>query len=121
MHELSLAQAIADTARKYAGGAPVERVSVRIGHFRQVVPDSLTFSWQLLTEGGDLDGCELAVEHVPAVVRCTDCHAETKLDWPILQCRKCESTDVTLLSGEEFLVASIDLLEVPHGPVPPPR
>ena len=121
MHELSLAQAIADTVRRHADGTSVERVTVRIGHFRQVVPDSLTFSWQLLTEGSELEGCELSIEHVPAVVTCRQCATDTRLDWPILQCRSCESTDVTLVSGEEFLVVSIDLLEVPHGPVPPPR
>ena len=121
MHELSLAQAIADTVGKHADGAPAERVTVRIGHFRQVVPDSLTFSWQLLTEGGPLEGCELAIEHVPAVVFCADCGAESKLDWPVFHCPACESTDVTLVSGEEFLVVSIDLLEAPHGPVSPPR
>ncbi len=121
MHELALAQAIADTARKHAAGAPVGRVAVRIGRFRQAAPDSLSFSWQLLTEGSELDGCELSIEHVPAVITCKRCGAGTKLDWPILQCRTCESTDVALVSGEEFLVVAIDLLEVPHGPVPPPR
>jgi hydrogenase nickel incorporation protein HypA/HybF len=121
MHELSLAQAIGDTVRTHADGRPVERVTVRIGHFRQVVPDSLTFSWQLLTEGGDLDGCELTIEHVPAVIVCNRCQTETTLDWPLLHCPSCEGDDVKLLSGEEFLVLSIDLSEVPHGSVPPPR
>ena len=57
---------------------------VRIGHFRQVVPDSMQFSWKILTEGGELDGCELAIEHVPAVVACRHCGQETWLDLPIL-------------------------------------
>ncbi len=121
MHELSLAQAIADTVAKHADGAPVERVTVRIGHFRQVVPDSLAFSFELLTEGGPLEACELAIEHVPAVIFCANCGSEARLDWPVFQCRACDSSDVKLVSGEEFLVVSIDLLEAPHGPVPPPR
>ena len=38
MHELALAQAIADTVSRRAEGRGVELVAVRIGHLRQVVP-----------------------------------------------------------------------------------
>jgi len=109
VHELSLCQAIADTIGERGGGRELVRVSVRIGHLRQVVPDSLQFSWQLLTEGSDLDGCRLEVEYVAAVVRCRACEAETTLDMPILACGSCGGVDVELRSGEEFLIASIDV------------
>lgn len=108
MHELALSQAIATTVMQRADGRHVERVEVRIGHFRQVVPDSLQFSWELLTSGTELDGCRLVIDHVPAVVVCQRCANATRLDLPILVCGICESTDVALVSGEEFLVASID-------------
>ncbi len=108
MHELALCQAIVDTVTRHADGHQAQRVEVRIGHFRQVVPDSLQFSWELLTSGTELDGCRLVIDHVPAVVVCQRCTNATRLDLPILVCGSCESTDVALVSGEEFLVASID-------------
>jgi hydrogenase nickel incorporation protein HypA/HybF len=108
MHELALCQAIVDTVERHADGRRVERVDVRIGHFRQVVPESLQFSWELLTEGTDLEGCRLVIEHVPAVVECRACGATTTLTMPIFVCGSCEGTDVALVSGEELLVASID-------------
>ena len=102
-------RAIADTVGERGGGRELVRVIVRIGHLRQVVPDSLQFSWQLLTEGTDLEGCELDVEYVPAVVCCRSCQAETTLDLPILACGSCGGVDVELCSGEELLIASIDV------------
>lgn len=108
MHELALCEAIVDSVTRHAVGQRVERVEVRIGHFRQVVPDSLQFSWELLTAGTDLAGCELAIDHVPAVISCQGCGQLTTLVAPILLCRGCDSSDVTLVSGEEFLIASID-------------
>lgn len=108
MHELALCEAIVETVTRRADGQRVERVDVRIGHFRQVVPDSLQFSWALLTDGTDLAGCELVIDHVPAVIRCEACGEQTTLDMPILLCRKCDCTNVTLVSGEEFLIASLD-------------
>lgn len=111
MHELSLCQAILEHVEARSNGRPVRQVDVRIGHLRQVVPDSLQFSWQMLTEGTDLDGVELVVEHVPAVVRCCSCGADTTLDLPVLACATCEGLDVELLSGEELDLASIDVAE----------
>ncbi len=111
MHELSLCAAILETVDARAAGRPVGRVAVRIGYLRQVVPDSLRFSWEMLTQGTDLAGSELAIDHVPAVVRCRACGAETTLAWPVLACASCEGHDVELLSGEEFQLASIDVAE----------
>jgi hydrogenase nickel incorporation protein HypA/HybF len=111
MHELSLCQAILDHVDQRSAGRAVRRVEVRIGYLRQVVPDSLQFSWEMLTQGTDLADCELGIEHVPARVQCRACGAETTLDWPVLACSACEGLDVELLTGEELQVAWIDVAE----------
>jgi hydrogenase nickel incorporation protein HypA/HybF len=112
VHELSLCDAILGTTMKYAEGRPVSQVTVRIGHLRQVVPDALRFGWELVTEPTDLQGCELVIEQVPATVECRECRAVTTLEMPILSCGTCGSFEVTLLTGEEFLLVALELAEV---------
>ncbi|HEX3795457.1 MAG TPA: hydrogenase maturation nickel metallochaperone HypA [Acidimicrobiales bacterium] len=112
MHELSICDAIVDSTRQRADGRRVTQVTVRIGHLRQVVPDALQFGWEILTDTTELKGCELVIEQVPATVACRECHVETTLDMPILCCSACGSFEVTLLTGEEFLLVSMDLAEV---------
>jgi hydrogenase nickel incorporation protein HypA/HybF len=112
VHELSVCEAIAGAVNRHAGGQPVTRVLVRIGHLRQVVPDALTFSWQMLTTGSELEGSVLEIESVPATVACKACGAQTTLDMPIVACSECFSRDVELLTGEEFAVVSLELAEV---------
>jgi hydrogenase nickel incorporation protein HypA/HybF len=112
MHELSLCRAIADTVRDHSAGRSIERVTVRIGHLRQVVPSTLEFCWGIVTEASDLDGTELVIEHVPAVLACRSCGNGTQLDRPIMRCSACHGIDVELQSGDEFLVSSIDVMEV---------
>jgi hydrogenase nickel incorporation protein HypA/HybF len=112
MHELSLCDAIVRTASKHADGMPVTRVTVRIGHLRQVVPDALQFSWELVAGQCGMPDAELVIEEVPAVVECRDCGERTTLDIPVLACGSCSGFDVRLLSGEEFLVVSMDLADV---------
>jgi hydrogenase nickel incorporation protein HypA/HybF len=111
VHELSLCDAIMGTTMQRADGRPVTQVTVRIGHLRQVVPDALRFGWEVLTDATELRGCELLIEQVPAVVECRECRAETTLDMPILACGVCGSFEVTLRSGEEFLIVSMDVVE----------
>jgi hydrogenase nickel incorporation protein HypA/HybF len=109
MHELAVGQAIVDKVSARAGSRAVHQVTVRIGHLTQVVPDALQFAWQMLTEGTPLEGCLLEIEHVPAVVVCGQCGERTELDWPVLACATCGTADVALVSGEELLVATMDV------------
>ncbi len=56
MHELSISQAIVDTALRHAGGRKVTVVDVRIGRLRQVVPDSLAFYFEIVARDTDVRG-----------------------------------------------------------------
>lgn len=113
MHELALCKAIAETATDHAGGRAVRSIHLRIGHFRQVVPETLQFCWEMRTEGTELDGCGLVVDYVPAVVRCRECGDTSTLRDPILLCDGCDGANVELITGEEFLVESIDVEPAP--------
>jgi hydrogenase nickel incorporation protein HypA/HybF len=109
VHELSLCEAILHKIEAHAEGRPVTAVSVRIGHLRQVVPDALQFSWEVVTEFTSAKGSRLLIEQVPAVVECASCGQRTTLDMPVLCCGVCESFDVTLMSGEELQLVSMDV------------
>ncbi len=116
MHELSLCKAIADTAMDHADGRTINRISLQIGHFRQVVPETLQSCWDMRSGDGPLAGCVLDVDYVPATIDCRDCAETTRLDEPMLRCGSCASTDVVLTSGDEFLILSIDVGPEVSGP-----
>ncbi len=116
MHELSLCNAIATTVADHAGGRHVQLVRLRVGHFRQVVPETLQFCWANTILGGPLDGAVLDIVAVPAVIVCRDCAGTTTLTDPLLICGLCDSRNVDMVSGEEFLIDSIDVTD-PRAPV----
>jgi len=107
---MSLCQAIADIVRSNAAGQHVDIVRVRIGALRQVVPDSLSFCWSLLRDYEDMPDAELELELVTAEVSCRSCGHQSTIDsrWSLL-CPHCESADVEVLHGDEFLVTSLDV------------
>lgn len=111
MHELSICRSIADVVARHADGRGVRTVHVRIGRLRQIVPDTLVYCWSLVCEQTALDGSRLAVESVPAEIRCRPCDVRRVLDEPLLLCAACGGTDVEVVAGEEFLVTTLELAE----------
>jgi hydrogenase nickel incorporation protein HypA/HybF len=112
VHELSICEAILQKVDANADGHTVTAVTVKIGHLRQVVPDALLFSWEVVTESTAHRGAQLHIDHVPAVVECMRCGKRTTLDLPILSCSVCESFEVSLLSGDEFQLVSMDVSDL---------
>ncbi|MCL2316854.1 MAG: hydrogenase maturation nickel metallochaperone HypA [Actinomycetia bacterium] len=121
MHELSLCRSIAGIVRRAAGGRFVAVVELDVGALRQVVPATLQHCWGVVARDADLAGSRLVIRHIPGVLVCGDCGAETQLtDLPILRCGSCASPSVDLVSGEEFMVTAIQV-EDDHGAFPSPR
>ena len=117
MHELSIAESIVRVADRHAAGRDVLKVTVRIGHLRQVVPDALEFAFALVAEGTAVEGAELDLEEVPAAGICRTCGIETELDGFPLACEGCGGVDLELTRGEELLVDSLELEERSEQPL----
>ena len=111
MHELSLAQAVLDTALRHADGRPVTSVTLRVGALRQVVPDSLEFYFELISQETRCEGARLETVPVPAVLNCTACTREWTLERPPFRCPTCGSRDVDVVAGNELEVESITVEE----------
>lgn len=110
MHELSLCQAIAGVVKPYVAGRRVDVVRVQVGALRQVVPESLSFCWSLVREHESMPEAELELELVAAEVRCRSCGQQSEITsrWSVC-CPECESGDVEVVRGNEFLVTSLDV------------
>lgn len=111
MHELSIAGAILGVALDSAGGRPVTRVRVGVGHLRQVVPSALTFSWELVAQGTPAEGAQLELEEIPAAVLCRSCGAESPLARFPLACSACGWLGVEVVRGEELEVEWVEVSE----------
>jgi hydrogenase nickel incorporation protein HypA/HybF len=109
MHEMSICSALVKIVEQHAEGRPVETVRVDVGHLTQVVPHTLVYSWEIIVSGTDLEGSVLEINHIPAVIECNECGATTTVEVPVFRCR-CGSTETAVVSGEELLVRSLELV-----------
>ena len=110
MHELSLCRSIYGIVDRAREGRSVRTVYLQVGQLRQVVPDTLTYCWGLVTQETPLDGSDLVVDHVPVQLDCRACGERTVVEHVlVLTCSACGSGDISMLTGEELMVTGLDL------------
>ena len=112
MHELSVCQALIEQVRDLArrhGADTVKTVNVRIGPLSGVEPELLAQAFPLASAGTVAATAQLLVERLPIRVRCETCGAETAAEMNQLVCGACGDWHTRLLSGDEMLLASVEL------------
>jgi hydrogenase nickel incorporation protein HypA/HybF len=113
MHELSIASAIVDTVTRHAAGRPVTVVHLRVGHLRQVVPESLEFYFEHVARDTVCAQARLEIDAIEARMRCSDCGHGWTIDSAAFRCPACGSAQATVTAGDELEVESIEVEEAP--------
>jgi hydrogenase nickel incorporation protein HypA/HybF len=113
VHEMAISSAVLESVLRHADGRRVIAVKLRVGHLRQVVPDSLEFYWGIVTRDGACEGSVLEQEEIPARLSCTGCAREWEIELPVFRCPSCGGADVEVAAGDELEVESIEVEEEP--------
>ena len=106
MHELAIVEGVIDTVTERLPEAKITCVRLEIGALSGVVPDALRFSFELATEGTNLQGADLEIAEIPGRARCRACGAEFAPGGPALLCG-CGSADVDVLAGQDLKIALV--------------
>ena len=112
MHESALAfgilEIVLDNARR-AGARRVSRVDVCLGEYAGVEPGTLSACFEVVALGTLAEQAVLAVERIAATGHCEACGARAVKRGKLLRCPECEKSSVSLASGREFYVKSIEV------------
>ncbi|HEV7907790.1 MAG TPA: hydrogenase maturation nickel metallochaperone HypA [Pseudonocardiaceae bacterium] len=111
MHELSIAESVVQAVVSRMGQARVGKVVLEIGRLSGVVPDSLLFCFDLVTEGTTLQGCSLEIVELTGLARCRACGAHVELTDLLALC-ECGSLDLEVLSGDQLRIREVEVEHV---------
>ena len=112
MHELSVCQALVRqlddiVLREHA--LSITQVVVRIGPLSGVEAQLLRHAFPLASAGTPAANAELVLETLPIRVSCEHCGAESEATVNRLICGVCGDYHTRLLSGDELLLAQVEL------------
>ncbi|MDJ0734518.1 MAG: hydrogenase maturation nickel metallochaperone HypA [Nostocaceae cyanobacterium] len=111
MHELGITQNIVAIVAEHAQGAKVKRVLLEIGKLSAIMPDAISFCFDVVSQGTVLEGAKLEIQEIPGLGKCRECGAEVPLDVPFGICN-CGSMQLDLIAGEELKIKEIEIEEI---------
>lgn len=117
MHEFAVCQDMLTQIESIAAdeqAAAVDMVTVRIGPLSGIEAHLLKQAFPLAAAGTVAEKAELIIEALPIRVKCQICNAETEAKPNRLICGECGDYHTQLLSGDEMLLASVELLKEPQ-------
>ena len=117
MHEFAVCQGMLQQIEAIAAeqqAAAVDIITVQIGPLSGIESHLLTQAFPLAAAGTVAEKAELIVETLPIKVKCQTCGAETEAKPNRLICGQCGDYHTQLLSGDEMLLASLELVKEPQ-------
>jgi hydrogenase nickel incorporation protein HypA/HybF len=112
MHEMSVAENILEIVRhnfKQEIHGSVRTITVRVGELAGVVPESLEFCFQAITQGTPFQNASLRIDRIPLEGRCDRCGKTTVMEEVFSPCSHCDNQTLTLLSGRELQVVEFEV------------
>lgn len=112
MHELSVCQALVRQLKEIAlreDAVRITKVVVQIGPLSGIEAQLLRHAYPIASAGTLAAAAELVLENLPIRVRCEVCGAETDATANRLVCGVCGDYHTQLLSGDEMLLAHVEL------------
>lgn len=112
MHEFPVTQSILKIALDHAqksGAKKITALNLVIGELASMVDDSIQFYWDIIAKDTIAEGATLNFRRVPAELQCMTCFEKYRPDGKELICPKCHGVGAKIITGEEFLLESIDV------------
>jgi hydrogenase nickel incorporation protein HypA/HybF len=116
MHELPVTKSICDIVLRHAASNDATRVlsvTLEIGALSDLQREWLQRYFDHLSRGTVAEGARLDIDRVPAVFRCKGCQQSFEVLSLVdggLACRQCQSENVILVSGGQYMVKRIEVI-----------
>lgn len=114
MHELPVTKSIFQIVLKHAERSQVSRVlsvNLEIGSLSDLQTEWVQRYFDHLSRSTIVEGAQLRIHKVPAVFRCRNCQQRFEIMSLLaedLACKHCQSKDITMVSGREYHVRSME-------------
>jgi hydrogenase nickel incorporation protein HypA/HybF len=112
MHEMGIANSVLDAVRTETRRFPfghIYKVGVRIGELAGVNPDALSFCFEALVRGTELEPLAVEIEFCPRRHRCHACGQSFAAPAEDSACAKCGMTDSQFSGGDELEIAYLEV------------
>ena len=112
MHELPVTESLLEITLRHAGQENATRVTdlyLVIGQLSSIIDDSIQFYWDIISADTIAGGAQLHFRRIPTQLMCLKCQNKYTPVEDDYACPECQSIQVKITAGEEFLLESINI------------
>ena len=112
MHEYSIVQALLEQCENHAKANNVTKVTkvvTKIGKLSGVEPHLLEIAFETFKEKTVCEEAEFVMNLQNLKLYCNTCHEESEQSEVRYQCAHCQSTDVSVVDGEEMYLMTLEM------------
>jgi len=109
---MSIAQSLIDILREEMlthNAKTLRSVRLNIGQMSAIVPDALSFCFQIITGGTELEGARLIMDIIPLMGYCNECEKEFEIKDYAFLCPSCGSTKINTIGGQDLSIVEIEV------------
>jgi hydrogenase nickel incorporation protein HypA/HybF len=111
MHELAIAESLLQIVLEEGRRHNLEKVNVirlQIGALANVIPEALSFSFEMVRANTIASEATLEIETLPIVARCSACGERFEVKDNVFLCTQCGEPVLELVSGRELSLVNLD-------------
>jgi hydrogenase nickel incorporation protein HypA/HybF len=111
VHELAIAESLMEIVLEEGRRHNLQKVTVirlQIGALAAVVPEALTFSFEMVSQNTIASGAVLEIESLPVVARCSSCEVNLEVENQVFLCARCGEPTLELVSGRELSLVNLE-------------
>jgi len=112
MHEMSIAQSLVDIIQEEMANnnaSVLKSVKLNIGKLSAIVPEALSFCFEIIVSGTTMEGAQLIMEMIPLRGICLDCEQDFEIEDYAFTCPHCESPNIRTVSGQELSIVEMEV------------
>ncbi|MBW1942332.1 MAG: hydrogenase maturation nickel metallochaperone HypA [Deltaproteobacteria bacterium] len=112
MHEMSIVQSLIDIIKEEMeknNARTLRSVRLNIGQMSAVVPDALSFCFEVITTGTELEGARLDMDVIPLEGVCRKCEDKFHIEDYAFACPACGSTEIEVIGGQDLSIVEMEV------------
>ena len=112
MHEMSIAQSLIEILREEMerhDARVLRSVHLQIGQVSAIVPEALSFCFQVMAEGTEMEGAKLIMDVIALRGRCPECRREFEIVDYRFTCPTCGGSKIETIAGQDLAVVDMEV------------
>jgi hydrogenase nickel incorporation protein HypA/HybF len=109
---MSIAQSLVDILHEEMenhNATTLKSVTLNVGKLSAIVPEALSFCFEIIVSGTNMEGAKLLMDIIPLKGVCRDCERPFEIEDYAFSCPHCDSPNIKTIAGQDLSIVEMEV------------